>query len=60
MSEHPGLLGALLEAVEISQTMGVSAEESYRIQAKRAAERQAEREREAAMVNVIPFRPRGA
>lgn len=55
MSEHPGLLGFLAEAVDIQQELGCSAEESHAIQRQRAAERKAIMDAEAES-NVIPFR----
>jgi hypothetical protein len=61
MSEpHPGMLGFLSEAQDIRVELGVSAEEAFRIQRERAAERLKEYEAEAEPEsNVIQFRPRG-
>jgi hypothetical protein len=58
LSEHLGLLGALSEATEIQQELGVGVEEAFRIQRQRADERMREYEASKAD-NVIQFRPRG-
>ena len=58
---HSGLLGAITEACDIKEELGVSADEAFRIQRERADKRLAayEAERAAAESNVIHFRPRG-
>ena len=60
MSEHPGLLGFISEAVEIGNELGVSADEAFRIQRKRNAERllTIRQFAEPAPTNVIQFRSR--
>ena len=63
-TNHPGLLGAISEALEIQQTEGVSSDEAWRLQRQRAGERLREAEQAAeldeavAESNVIPFRQR--
>jgi hypothetical protein len=42
MSKYGGLLGAIAEASDIKQELGVSADEAFEIQRQRAAERLAE------------------
>ena len=58
MSEHPGLLGFISEAAEIREQLGVSVDESFRMQQERNAERQALQHKAVIESNVIPFRPR--
>lgn len=48
-----GLLGAISEANEIQQELGVSVEEAFAIQRQRAQERMQEYERSIAESNVI-------
>ena len=61
MSEHPGLLGFISEAAEIREHLGISVDESFRIQRENAAERLRSSEEPAAeKSNVIQFRPKGS
>jgi hypothetical protein len=59
MKEYGGLLGAITEASDIKNELGVSAEEAFEIQQMRAGERLSELraiEDAAKESNVIPFR----
>jgi hypothetical protein len=59
MSKYGGLLGAIAEASDIKQELGVSADEAFAIRQERADERlrQLHAAEEAAKEsNVIPFR----
>jgi len=61
MTQYGGILGHLAEACDIQRELGVSSEEAWEIQRKRADERLREHRRqqaEAGQSNVIPFRPR--
>lgn len=59
MSKYSGLLGAIVEASDIKQELGVSADEAFEIQQERSGERLSELralEDAARESNVIPFR----
>jgi hypothetical protein len=59
MSKYSGLLGAIVEASDIKQELGVSADEAFAIQQERADERLRElraAEEAARESNAIPFR----
>jgi hypothetical protein len=58
--KHGGILGAISEASELSQELGISFEEAAKIQRERSDERLREIEaaQEPATTNVIQFRPR--